>query len=115
MRNITRNLKLKGSVPAEINHSSIVSNFEPSVSWTITKNLVKQMERQQDRYNQQCKMEDTLTLKSKLYESKYDGQIGIEDKEARLALSTYANDSFWSKSLCAMKIYQHRQCNIQQR
>ena len=60
-------------------------------------------------------MEDTATLKAKWHEPEYDGQIGIEDKQARLALSTYAHYNFQSKSLCAMKRYQHRQYNIQQR
>ena len=71
------------------------------------------MERQQDRYNQKCKTEDTAILKNTWYESKYDGQVGIEDKEARLALSPYVRDTFWSKLPCAMKRYQHRKYNIQ--
>ena len=88
MKNITCNLRLKGSVPAEINHSSIVSNFEPSASWTIKEHLIKPMERQQQHYNQKCKMEDIATLNAKWYESEYDRQISIEDKVGRLALST---------------------------
>ena len=60
-------------------------------------------------------MEDTATSNNKWYVSQYNGHVGIEDKEARLALSTYARDNFWSKSLCVMKIYQHRKCDIQQR
>ena len=73
------------------------------------------MERQQDHYNQKYKMEDTATLKNKWYESKYDGQVGVEDKEDRLTLSIYAHDNFWSKSPCAMKKHHHRKYNIQQR
>ena len=36
-------------------------------------------------------MEDTATLKNKLYVSQYNGKVGIEDNEARLALSTYGH------------------------
>ena len=49
-------------------------------------------------------MEDTATLKSKWYDSKYDRQVDITDKETRLALSTYVRDIFCIKSLCAIKI-----------
>ena len=50
-------------------------------------------------------MEDTAILKAKWNESKYDGQVGIDDKEVRLALSTYTRDNLWSKSLCVIKRY----------
>ena len=72
-------------------------------------------ERQQDHYNQKNNVEDTSTLKNNWYESKYDGHVCIDDKETRSALSTYTYVIFWSKTLCAMKRYQHRQYKIQQR
>ena len=39
-------------------------------------------------------MENTATLNAKQYVPEYDGQVGIGDKEVRLALSNYAHDIF---------------------
>ena len=63
------------------------------------------MDRQQNYDTHKCKMDDTATFKAKWYEYTYDGQVCIEDKEARLGLSTYDHDNVWSKSSYIMKRY----------
>ena len=51
-------LDLKGSVPAEQNHSSIISYFGDGASWTIMEHIHRLLQRQQDHWNKMNKIED---------------------------------------------------------
>ena len=96
LRNISCNMCLHGSVRAEINHSSICAHLGEGANWEITYQLMKLMQRATHNYLVYCKAEDSLNLNNEYYTSKMDGDLGIQDKLAKKALSSIAHSKGWT-------------------
>ena len=100
-------MRMKGSVAAETNHSSITSQLGNGGSFTISEQIVKLMERQHNLYNKTCAMEDNSHIKNTRYISTNVGDIGDQDKCAKIKLSEYAYKNIWEPALKNRVKYQH--------
>jgi len=107
LRSITCNLRFRGSVPAEQNHSSIIRFLGESASYTITEQIVKLLERAEVHYNATCRAEDLNNLQAQKHLSKFDGHLKKEDMLARRTLSYYAYTNLFLKNLKKSSLLQH--------
>ena len=110
MNNIKCHLDLKGSAPAEHNYSSIISYFGDGASWTIMEHIHRLLQRQQDHWNKMNKMEDDYHMRNEWFDSKFSGDLGIEDKKAKLSISNYAHANIWIYALDGIKRLNHLVC-----
>ena len=93
------NMRIRGSTPAEQNHSSIVSILGPGASWSICEHVVKLLERQESQYNKTCKTEDFHNVSAYNHKSQFDGEMMKQDKLARRTLAYYPYKHFFEKCL----------------
>ena len=60
---------------------------------------MKLLERQQNYFNKICTIEDNDNVSNKYYESNVDAELGIEDKQVRIYVSSLARAKNWTTSL----------------
>ena len=106
VRKIDNNLLLAGNSPAESNHSSIVSNLGPGGIWTISNQITKLMDRQQNFINRDRAISDDLFVRQNFYRSTFLGELAKSDVTAKKSLSNYAYQKFWKNALQVSDKYQ---------
>ena len=82
-------MKCLGSVPAEISHSSTIAYLHEGANWSIAYQIMKLIQRREQHYLIYCKQEDEESIFDEYYESKFDGNMGKEDKLVKKALAPY--------------------------
>ena len=87
---IEGNLGLKGSAPAEQNHSSIVAHLGDGASWSIAKQVSELIERQQQLEKKSAEWEARLYVKWLTYTSDLSGQCKHDDECARKKFTEFA-------------------------
>ena len=90
VRSIDGNLKAKGSVPAEQNHSSVVAWLGKGATWSIMEHKSFLMQRQQDHAKMRKADEDALHVQCFKFKSQREGQLGVDEVVAKKNLSGYA-------------------------
>ena len=89
VRSIDGNLKARGSVPAEQNHSSIGA-FLGEIAWSIMEHISFLIQHQQDHAKSRKSDEDALHVQCYKFKSKREGQLGFDEVLAKKNLSGYA-------------------------
>ena len=111
VRQLQCNMLLVGSQSAESNHASITRHLGDCGVWTISYQISKLMERQQYFINFDRTATDDLYVRQSCYQSKYKGDLGKHDMEAKKILSAYAYKNYWLQAIKVSEQYQSRSCN----
>ena len=111
LKNIVGNLTLLGSVPAEINHSSICAYFGKGANWTLSYHMMILMERQHTHYLSLRRDIDRYMVEVACHMSKFHGDVGVQDKAARMNLSRYCYDKLWYPSFTKSFHLQFKLCD----
>ena len=94
-REIVGNLHINGTAPAEQNHASIVAFNGNGMLGSIMDHLKALCERQQQLCNKENNVETEDLIRSNYYKPTLDGEMAVEDINARRALSSYPHKQFY--------------------
>ena len=89
------NLEVQGSVSAEQNHASIVSNFGKGANWDISFHLCQLLKRHIKTTKERREKEAEYKYKTRIHKSGFNDDVGIDnDHAAKETLSRYAYNNF---------------------
>ncbi len=91
-------MRLLGSVPAEQNHSSVVSHLGKGAMWDIWEQLKKLCQRYQHHCDLEAKEEAKQTVLTHRFKSSFEDEYADEDVNTKQCLSAYAY-GMWHKSV----------------
>jgi hypothetical protein len=90
LRAIEGNLELKGSVPAEQNHASIVAHLGKGANWSVVEHTSQLCNRQAHMARKFRELDNRLHVGVSRYKSDYVGSKKINDELAKKSLSDWA-------------------------
>ena len=94
LRDITGNMNLMGSTPAEQNHASITFHLGKGASWSLAEQIVQLFKRQQFDVKKKTQLESEHYVSSHIYISTYGGQMRKDDVDFKKVLTKYAHEIF---------------------
>ena len=94
LKQVESNLYLRGSAPAEQNHSSLQAHLKDGGSFAIVKQIERLMKRQIHLNEKRCEEENKRNLKRGRFKTATAGQVGRDLVAARKSLSNFAFDMF---------------------
>ena len=90
LRQIEGHMELKGSVPAEQNHSSICANLGREANWSVVEHCSQLIIRQAYLSRKFREIDNCLNVPIAGYKSSLEGQEKLDDELAKKSLSDWA-------------------------
>ena len=109
IRTLVCNLKVKGSAPAEQNHSSTVSNLGKGSMWSISEQLTRLTERQQHHHIRNMRMENNWWFSAFKTKPRLEGNVGLQEQKAKQSLAQWPFIKIWQQNSNAAKYYDHKE------